>query len=42
MAEARAMVLAAARELLLSYQDDGITPEQHTLIGIEMVRPRTR
>lgn len=40
MAEAREMVLDAARELLLSYQDDGIAPELHTLIGIEIVRPR--
>ncbi len=38
MAEARMMVLDAARELLLAHQDLGTEPELHTVLGMEFVR----
>jgi predicted RNase H-like HicB family nuclease len=38
VAEARANVLEAAKELLRSYVEDGTEPEIRTIVGVEVVR----
>ena len=41
IAEARENVLDAARELLLSYYEDGTDPQIRPIVGIEIVRAPT-